>query len=207
MGSLDYLVGFGVGGDFGRFRSATPLSLGRGEAVVVRTERGIELGQVLRPARERHARWMPNTGVGPLLRVADDVDLATHDRLAERATELLERASAVVDQLSLPVAILDAEFLLDSASAVLHLVRWQPCEIRDLIRPLSSEFEATIHVVELGVPAEPAEDHGCGSCGEGGGCGSCGSGGCGSCDSAQPEEVSAHFAELRERMERRVSLL
>jgi len=208
MLSHDHLVGYGVSGDFGRFRAAAPVEARRGRRVVVRTPRGLELGQTLRVADERLARWLPNTTVGQLLRAATDEDerlAATH---ARRAGDVMARAGRLIDELSLPLALLDVEILLDGHNGVLHLVRWLDCDVRELVRPLSVEFDLVLTLSELGAPKPPhADDHGCGSCGSGGGCGDCSSGGCGSCGSAMPEDVKAHFAELRQRMERRVTLL
>jgi hypothetical protein len=173
------------------------------------------MGQVLRPADERLARWLPNTTVGRLVRPATADDEADAVRLAARAGELMERGNGLIAELALPLALLDAEILLDGANAVLHHVRWgEDGDVRELVRPLSREFGLTIALCDLGTPviaeAQEEEGHGCGSCGSGGGCGDCGSGGgCGSCGTAaaDPKEVQAHFARLRERMERRVTLL
>jgi cell fate regulator YaaT (PSP1 superfamily) len=207
MPHLEYLIGFGLAGDFGRFRSPAALELRRGQRVVVRSERGVEMGQVLRPAGERHARWMPNTSVGTLLRPATSDDEEQTRRLAARAGDLLARGTQLIEEQALPVALLDAEILLDGKDAILHHVRWQECDIRELVRPLSREFDLSLSLSDLGTPPVPQDDPGCGSCGSGG-CGSCGEGGgCGSCSAGRPEDVRAHFAELRERMERRVTLL
>jgi len=211
MLSLDCLVSYGLAGDFGRFRARSPLELRRGRRVVVRTPRGTEIGQVLRPSDERVVRWLPNTSVGDLLRLTTDDDEEQARRLAARSGELLVRGGGLIEELALPLALIDAEILFDGKHAVLHDVRWQECDVRDLVRPLSSEFDLVISLCDLSAPVLPEhadhEDHGCGSCGSGGGCGSCSSGGCGSCGESTPEQVRAHFAALRERMERRVPLL
>ena len=67
MNELEYLVSYGLAGDFGRFRSLTPLVCRRGQRVVVRSHRGVEVGIVLRPATPRHASFLPNTTLGQLL--------------------------------------------------------------------------------------------------------------------------------------------
>jgi hypothetical protein len=205
MEHAEYLVGFGLTGDFGRFRAAGPLSLRRGSRVVIRSERGLELGQVLRPASDRAARLMAGTAPGELLRPAGPDDEAQAQQMDRQSAQLLERGNARAEVLGFPLALLDAEVLLDGTHAVLHAVRWGPCDVRELVSSLSVEFALSIALDEL---AAPAEKHGCGDCGSGG-CGSCGSGGgCGTgCGVARPEEVSAYFAELREKMERRMSLL
>lgn len=205
MAHLEYLISHGRAGSFGRFRSPVPMNLGRGTAVVVRGERGLELGEVLRPATPRHAAQLPASG--ELVRSASEDDLAAARTVAVRAGELLVRAGELIAELHLPLAVLDAEVLLDGSRGTLFLVRRGSCDVRELVRPLSREFELILAAEDL--TAETA-DGGCGSCGTGGGCGSgdcgsgsCGTGGCGSgsCASASPEEIRAYFLGLREKME------
>src|SRR5438552_3401145 len=64
----DYLLSFGTAGDFGRFRTTTSFQVARGEPVVVRSYRGLELARVLCEATPGHARFLPNTVLGKLLR-------------------------------------------------------------------------------------------------------------------------------------------
>jgi hypothetical protein len=208
MGSLEYLIVHGLSGDFGRFRAAAPLDLPRGAEVVVRSDRGLEMGRVLRPATPRHAVYLPNTTVGALLREAGPEDRVLAARRAERAGELLARGGQLIEELGLPLALLDAEVLLDGKRAVVHQVRWGHDDVRELVSTLARELDVVIELVDVGGPVVE-EPPGCGSCGSEGGCGSCGSGGgCGTCGSARPEEVRAYFSELREKMEqRRVPLL
>jgi hypothetical protein len=210
MEHLEYIVAYGLAGDFGRFRAAAPVALARGGLAVIKSERGLEVGRVLRPATPRHAVFLPNTTVGQLLRAFGPDDEVRAERAAARAGELLRRAGQLIDSLGLTLTALDAEVLLDGEHGVLHVVRWQSGDVRELVSALSREFELTLTLLDLASPADAHEDeHGCGSCGGSGGCGSCGEGdGCGSCGSAQPDAVRAHFAALREQMEqRRVPLL
>jgi hypothetical protein len=205
--SLEYLVSYGLAGDFGRFRAARPLALRRGDRVVVRSARGVEVGAVLREATPRHAAFLPNTTVGQLLRPAGPDDEAEAGRLGDRGFALLDRARRLADELGLPLEPLDVEVLLDGRHADLHVLRRAGLDVRPFVSTLSREFDLHLLLTDLGGPAaadEPEEAHGCGreGCGSGG-CGACGSGGCGTCGSAAPEEVTAYFAELREQMERR----
>jgi cell fate regulator YaaT (PSP1 superfamily) len=214
MSHLEYLVNHGLAGDFGRFRAAAPLELRRGARVVVRSHRGLESGQVLRPATAGLAVFLPNTTVGVLLRPATDDDVTASRRCETRGQEICARGRELAESLSLPVELVDVEVLLDGEHAVLHLLRPEDCDIRPLVSALSRETELHILVAEMGgapeAEAEP-EEAGCGSCGsEGGSCGSggCGSGGCGSCKPKKKPAAddAARFAALREQMERRVSL-
>jgi hypothetical protein len=172
------------------------------------------MGRVLRPAAPGHARFLPNTTVGALLRLATDEDDRAAASLAGRGREILGRAARLAGEMGLPLEVLEVEVFLDGEHAVLHHLRWGECDVRPFVSTLSREF--AVHILltdltgaggatELEEPEESAA--GCGSCGSGGcgsgGCGSCGEGGCGSCGTANPQDVRAYFAGLRGRMEAR----
>ena len=202
MAQCEYLVVRGLAGEIGRFRGDEGVLLRRGTAVVVRGERGLELGEVVRRSTAGHAALAG--AVGELVRLAEEADLRRGREMASRAARLATRAGELVGAMGLPVAVLDAEVQLDGEHGTLVHVRRTKCDIRELIRPLSVEFGLSLNPVDL---TAERHDGGCGSCGEGGGCGT---GGCGSgaCGGATAEELREYFAELRVRMEgRRVSLL
>jgi hypothetical protein len=213
MNDLEYLVSYGLAGDFGRFRAPRPLPCRRGARVVVRSHRGVEAGSVLCPATPRHAAFLPNTTVGQLLRGLTPDDERALGATRERGRRLCERAAALADELALPLAVLDAEVLLDGEHAALHLLRRDAGDVRPLVSALAREFDLHIEIADLARAAEEEEHHGCGreGCGReaGGGCSTCGTGGgCGSCGTKAAPDMAAYFAQLREQMEsRRVGLL
>jgi hypothetical protein len=219
MAEVEYLLSYGLTGEFGRFRTARPLECRRGDRVVVRTHRGVEMARVLRQATPRHAHYLPNTTVGQLLRVAVPEDEQQQADLRQRAQELFERGRALAAELDLPLELLDVEVLLDGEHAVLHQLRWAECDVRPFVSTLSREFGLHLALEDLAHdrPAASEEEEeelahgcgreGCGSEGGGGGCSSCGSGGCSTCGMGAAE-TQAYFAQLREQMEsRRTNLL
>jgi cell fate regulator YaaT (PSP1 superfamily) len=204
MEAVEYLLSYGLLGEFGRFRASPPVLCRRGNRAVVRTHRGLEIGQVLCPATPRHAHYLPNTTVGSLLRlvtVEDEQKLAPQ---RQRALEVLDRAGRLTGELQLPLEFLDSEMLLDGEHVVLQQLRWGECDVRPLVSTLSREFALHVLLQDLGRQAEEAEAHGCGreDCGKGH-CSSCSSGGCSSCGSSEMD-MKAYFAELRQKMEQRV---
>jgi cell fate regulator YaaT (PSP1 superfamily) len=203
-GDLEYLLRYGLQGDFGRFRPVRPLACRRGDRAVVRSPRGLEIAEVLRAAAPGHAVFLPNTTVGQLLRLVTPEDERAAARRLEQGRQLFDRATRLAAETGLPLEVLDAEVLLDGAHAVLHHLRWGACDVRPFVSTLSREFELQLTLADLTRAQSAAEEAGCGRCGSPGGCGSCGSpGGCGTCGSASPQEVQAYFAGLREQMERR----
>jgi cell fate regulator YaaT (PSP1 superfamily) len=208
MPGVEYLIGFGLRGDFGRFTTAAPLECRRGDRVVIQGSRGVEIGAVLRPATRQLAGLLPDAPAGTLLRRAGAGDERQAATMARRATDLFDRGRTIAGDLGLPLELLDAEVLLDGAHAVLYHLHWGESDVRPLVSTLARDFDLQVSLLDLTRPTDAAE-HGCGDCGSGG-CGSCGSGGCGSgtCGRTMPpEELQAYFAGLREQMDRRWSLL
>ena len=203
---VEYLLSYGIAGDFGRFRAAQFVCCQRGDRAVVRSHRGVELGEVLRAAAPRHAVFLPNTSVGQFLRLVNSDDERTAAELHRRGGEMLSRANRLAAELAVPLEVLDVELLLDREHAIVHHVRWSACDIRPFVSTLSREFGVHVALTDLThstAEAHNDEEHGCGEEGCGGGnCGSCGSGGgCGTCGTSSPQEVVSPFAELREPME------
>ncbi len=218
MESQEYLVSFGLTGEFGRFRAAAPLALRRGERVVVRGPRGVEVACVLREAAPGHAHFLPNTSVGQLLRRLTPADEQMGQQMRAKGQQLFERGRQLAAELGLPLELLDVEVLLDGEHALLHHLRWADADVRPFVSTLSREFALHIVLVDLTRSQETAgheesdEPHGCGrpNCGRGadGACSTCGSGGCATCGSAKPPDMQLYFAQLREQMERhRTALL
>ena len=217
MQAEEYLASFGRSGEFGRFRTATPLGLHRGERVVVRGPRGVEIAEVMRPATPRHAHFLPNSSVGQLLRRLAPADEQNENNMRRRAQHLLDRGAQLAAELGLPLILLDVEVLLDGEHAMLHQLRAGEADERPFVSTLSREFDIHIVLVDLShdpsasVADESDEPAGCGrrDCGQraDGGCSTCGSGACGSCGSAQPKDLELYFAQLREQMERQRTAL
>jgi cell fate regulator YaaT (PSP1 superfamily) len=217
MQAEEYLASFGLSGEFGRFRAASSLHLRRGERVVVRGPRGVEIAEILRQATQRHAHFLPNTSVGQLLRRLTPADEQNENAMRVRAQQLFERGGQLATEMGLPLTLLDVEVLLDGEHAVLHQLRGEATDVRPFVSTLSREFAMHITLVDLSRDREGAaleesdEQEGCGrpDCGqkEEGGCSTCGSGGCGSCGSAQPKDMKLYFAQLREQMERQRTAL
>jgi cell fate regulator YaaT (PSP1 superfamily) len=199
----EYLVTYGQTGEIGRFRPADELVCQRGERVVVRTPRGLELATVLCTATERHATLLESNAVGELLRRATSDDDAIAAGIRERSRTLLDDARRLTAELTLPLEVLDVEITLDGHRVTLYHLRWAECDERPLVSALSKKYEAMVGMRDLALPAGA---NACGrpDCGnQGGNCTTCGTGGCSTgCGSkALTQEVQEYFRGLRQKME------
>ncbi len=205
----EYLVAFGRAGHLGRFQDACGLACDRGDRVVIHGVRGIELGEVLGPARQS----LPDPHIGELLRRANDEDevlLAQRELLSQR---LCTDAEAIASELNLSLAILDAEVTLDGRGAILHTLAGNVADAGPLLDRLAVLHNMIVRLYDLAAEAPPPadavdalEEFKCDKpdCGEGE-CTDCGTdGGCSSCSAGGASELESYFSNLRDKMESRI---
>jgi hypothetical protein len=195
-----YLVNYGQAGFLGRFLAATGYS--RDDRVVVRSERGIELGTIL-----CEAGAVGPDPAGEVIRSATDADEGMAREFRRRLPVVLSDAQSLADSLDLPLQFLDGEILLDGREAILQAVHWADCDATPVFEQLSARHGLLVKLADLTAAPKPAaktcdvcgdEKSGCDSCGTGGGCssGSCSKGSVKSAD-----DLTAYFAGLRKQME------
>lgn len=215
---MEWLIQYGRAGYVGRFRwvesaeaSGAAVPLQRGDAVVIRTQRGIELGSVLCPA-QRPAQALP---LGELLRLANADDREHEQHLRNREANLLHDFTAQVSQQQLPVMAIDVEVLFDGQIAVVELLPWGECDLSPVVEALCRQHGLVVQLYDLTQVPQAKLSGDTPTCGKpdcgstsGGGCSSCGSGtsGCssGSCSRGQvkdADDLTRYFAHLRQQME------
>ena len=171
------LVRYGALGWVGYFTHEADVEARYGRRVVVRTSRGLELGEVL--SRTQDAPPAEIDPAGELLREATSEE-CRHE--AAVITEI-ETAEALIQQQKVPVDIVDGEALLDGETVLLYCLGELGTETVGIGRTLSEKCERRVELVSFLDP----EPQGCGSGGGGGGCGKPGCGGQGDEDSEEQE--------------------
>jgi hypothetical protein len=202
-----FVVSHGKSGALGVFTADEPLTLARGQAVLVRTNRGVEIGAVLCSATLRQARILGAISSGPLLRRLTVDDEARRDELAEVEHRIFETSRAWAQRDGLALEILDVDQVFDGAQAVVQFVG-KNTDTEKLAQALELHFQLAIRLENLAAPAPPAEhEHGgcdkpdCGRSADGGGCSTCSTGGgCSSCGSGKTD-LRDYFGHLRAKME------
>jgi cell fate regulator YaaT (PSP1 superfamily) len=150
----------------GRARAfdAGSLPLERHDLVVVHTERGPELGEVITAPR---ARWQPEEGVTlpRVLRRADARDLsrAEHNRSQE------QRARGVFVSLAarhkLDVKLIRVDYRFDGGKAVFYFMAETRVDFRGLVRDLAQALHTRIEMRQIGARDETRLIGGVGPCG------------------------------------------
>lgn len=151
--------------------------LARNAQVVVNTDRGPEIGQVLEVVRLSTSAD-DNPVTGDVIRIASAEDLRSHAENRRRAdTEFLGWQTRITNW-KLQLQLIDIEFTLKAEQIVLYVLNRQDAETTRLALLAAAAGLGIVHVQPVSangmVVKEPSSS--------GGGCGSggCGSGGCGS---------------------------
>lgn len=153
-GAPSYLVRHGAMRFLGEFASPPGAAVRRGDTVILRTERGQEVGQVLCPATPEAVGVIPEPTRGDILRIASPEDQAKIAQLEETRKKELAAAEELVQQHRLAMQLVEIEHLFGGERLVFYFVSEQRVDFRELVRSLAREFHTRIELRQIGVRDE-----------------------------------------------------
>lgn len=160
-------------GQVGRFSAVDAARYPRGSRVVVRTQRGLELGEVLAsPDHESQA-----DADGQVLRGMTVEDQLLEARFNKNRQAAYDACQHRLDELGLPVALMDVEHLFDGQTLVFYFLGEQPPALQAVTTELAELYDAQVqfrafaetlaHGCGPDCGTEAAAGHGCSSCSAG----------------------------------------
>ena len=164
-----YLVRYGAVPEVARFGAPEPVQAARGETVVVRTHRGLQLGTLLDSVKVSEAEA---ENAFELVRVATPADLSAareHSRHAE--SDYLDISRRIL-QWGLQLELIDVERTLDGDKRILYVLSDRGPDTTKLALQAAAAGLGIVEVQPVsstGPVTLPAEGGGCGT--GGGGCG------------------------------------
>jgi cell fate regulator YaaT (PSP1 superfamily) len=136
-----------------------------GQTVIVETERGTETGLVSQAPHEIEASEL-HAPLKPILRVANDADLARIDEYDALEREAMPVFRKLVTDYKLDMKPIDVEYLFSGDKVVFYFVAEERVDFRELVKDLASKFKARIDMRQVGVRDEARMIGGLGHCGE-----------------------------------------
>jgi hypothetical protein len=186
-----YLIRYGTASQIGRFGANPESAFARGDLVVIRSHRGIELGEVLVEGGDQASELGGTSSATRILRPAALEDIREAQRAEGERDGRFAKCAQVLEGGAWPIDLIDVEPLLEGKRTVLHYLGARLPDVTPLLAAFRSSCDLDIMFQPVGLDEpmddpEPEHEHGCGSCSASGGCGSasggCGtSGGCGDC--------------------------
>jgi cell fate regulator YaaT (PSP1 superfamily) len=161
-------------GHVGRFTAVDAVSYPRGRRVVLRTSRGLEIGEILSPAQDAQA---PGQSDGSILRAITIEDQLLEARLEKNRQAAFDACNEKIRQLGLPVTLMDVEHLFDGRSLFFYFLGEVPPELESLAGELAEVYDAAAEFRKFADAVVTGCGPGCGTDeASGGGCSSCATG-------------------------------
>ncbi len=132
--------------------------------VVVKTSRGMELGQVVITPEQVLASEVPEP-LKPVVRKAEDEDIQRAQDFADKEQEALAECGKLIIKLNLPMKLLSAEYNLDGSRLTFFFTAEERIDFRQLVRELTSRFKIKVELRQIGPRDEAKLIGGLGRCG------------------------------------------
>jgi cell fate regulator YaaT (PSP1 superfamily) len=128
--------------------------LGRGLRVIVRTNRGLEVGEVLADATEEAVSRLRDPAHGQILRQMTSEDANELAHIQSQEPSEFETCQRYVAELELAMELVDIEHLFGGERIVVYYLAEQRVDFRELVKRLASEFQTRIEMRQIGIRDE-----------------------------------------------------
>jgi cell fate regulator YaaT (PSP1 superfamily) len=126
----------------------------RSMEVVVRSDRGLEIGQVLCEAGDDALSHLDKPAVGSIVRLVSEEDVEGIDKIDSARAKKLETCQKHIDALGLDMKLIEVEQLFGGERMVVYYLSEERVDFRELVRVLASEFSTRIEMRQIGVRDE-----------------------------------------------------
>ena len=126
----------------------------RGDRVVVRTNRGLETGEVLCEATENAISQMKNPSNGQIIRLMSTEDQVELERLQAQQRDYFKRSQQIVAQHGLDMELAEVEKLFGGERLIVYYISEDRVDFRELVKTLANEFQMRIEMRQIGVRDE-----------------------------------------------------
>lgn len=149
-----YVVRHGSMRFLGPFEPREASRYARGSAVIVRTERGLEVGEVLCEATPRAVEYLSELTGGTILRSLTAEDQQQVERLADAERAEFDTCRRFIAQRKLQMDLVDVEHLFGGERIVFYFLAEKRVDFRELVKDLARELHTRIEMRQIGVRDE-----------------------------------------------------
>ncbi|HVJ86744.1 MAG TPA: regulatory iron-sulfur-containing complex subunit RicT, partial [Caulifigura sp.] len=151
----NYVVRYGLLRQLGEFSAKERTEYARASSVIVRTERGLEWGEVLCEANDRTKTYLGTTGnPGRILRDANPDDEKLRDEAHRREQNYFAKARDVISGRGLPMQLIDVEQVFGGERVVFYYTSEARIDFRDLVKQLATDLNTRIEMRQIGIRDE-----------------------------------------------------
>jgi len=165
------VVRYGAMRSVGEFKHNSETPIPRGTKVVIRSERGVELGEVVAPVcaecdrlhltSDHLKQFIRDNGPdypfrrdGRILRLANPQDVIDYRHLEQSAREAAKYCRQIIRDQKLDMRLVAVEHLLGGERLVFFFAAEHRVDFRDLVRMLASQYRTRIEMRQVGARDE-----------------------------------------------------
>src|SRR5262245_6443296 len=126
----------------------------RGQNVIVRTERGLELGEVLCEATRAAVGYLSEPTRGQIGRPLHNEDLLERERIREKTEIEFRRCGEFIRERRLQMDLVDVEHLFGGERIIFYFLAEKRVDFRELVKDLAREYRTRIEMRQIGVRDE-----------------------------------------------------
>ena len=149
-----YIVRHGAMRFLGEYEAGEAETYCRGNEVVIRSDRGHEIGQVLCEANPQAVELIKEATRGPIVRSVSPEDRQQLERLRGSERQELERCCLIVQERQLQMELVDAEHIFGGERIVFYFLAEKRVDFRELVKDLAREYKTRIEMRQIGVRDE-----------------------------------------------------
>jgi len=149
-----YIARHGAMRFLGEYEAGPDASYERGQAVIMRSERGLEVGELLCPATSQAVSLIVEPTRGQLVRVMTEDDHVTAERLRQSELQEFHTCNTFIHDRKLQMELVDVEHLFGGERIVFYFLAEKRVDFRELVKDLAREFRTRIEMRQIGVRDE-----------------------------------------------------
>jgi cell fate regulator YaaT (PSP1 superfamily) len=158
-----YLARHGAMRFVGEYEAAGDAVYDRGQAVVVHSERGLEVGEILCETSPRAMQILADATRdqqnaaptrGQLVRVMTEADHAQAEQIRNQELREFETCNQFIASRQLQMELVDVEHLFGGERIVFYFLAEKRVDFRELVKDLAREFRTRIEMRQIGVRDE-----------------------------------------------------
>ena len=140
------------------------LEIEKDKHVVVNTDKGIQLGKVIRKIDEDKLK-IPVEDLKTIERIATDEDYDIYLKNLSLAEKALNKSREIVEELGIDMKIIDVSYTLDKKQLLFNFVADERVDFRELAKRLAGIYKTRIELRQIGARDKARMVCGLGQCG------------------------------------------
>lgn len=141
-------------------------SFRRGMEVIVRSERGLEVGQVLCEVNPDAASHLDSSPVGSIVRLVTNEDAEAIQKIDASRSDKIAICEQSIESLQLQMKLIDIEQLFGGERVVVYYLSEDRVDFRELVKKLAAHYQTRIEMKQIGVRDEAKLLADYGDCGQ-----------------------------------------